>query len=296
MATLEQAHSSFLPLLAMENLRLEQGGVVVFDDLSFKTSGQRLLVLGATEHLFGLITGKLNPTTGRLKLMGQSPRAAIASRQAAAVSFDSAFPPSWTPQKYAYWSGRLSGLSRKQAKNVAKQALHETGLQEQTKPLSHLDSFSRYLTQVAAVLATEAPVLLLKEPLANLPYPMAEEFELHLIQYLNAKNWIFFVEHTPLTSRLMQEADEVVFLISSHQVVQGPPSILASIQRSFFVILHGDRNKFRDQAIAAGASVECSSMHLILSLGPQASTRDIFQWAANTSTTVLSLYPTIIFP
>jgi len=153
------------------------GNASVLEDVSFTIErGQSLCVIGPNgggkSTLVKLILGLIEPTRGKLEILGKSPREARTAMGYVpqAMRFDPQFPISALD---IVLMGRLNHLrvgpySRK-CREIALASLDEVGLSGFSKrPFSDLSGGERQRVMIARALACEPELLLLDEPTANI--------------------------------------------------------------------------------------------------------------------------------
>ncbi len=158
------------PLLSASFLRVDVDGVPALDGFSLRTTGERVLLLGAARALFEAASGLRGARRGELSVDGRAPKTAAREGQVACAPLDPSLPPRWTLLEYVTWSARLAGHSRADGRRLAEEALERMQLGSNARSRLGAASVSlRRATVLAAALATGAPVLLLDDPLVALP-------------------------------------------------------------------------------------------------------------------------------
>lgn len=162
--------------VSLEGLRRHRGDVLATDDVSLEVlAGEVFGLLGPNgagkTTLVRLLVGVLRPEAGRVSLLGQDvtadPRAA--SRLLAYLAQDEPALNELPVGLAVETTGRLRGLSRRDARAQTADLLDELGLADvQARPLTKLSGGQRRLAQVAAALIADRPLLVLDEPTTGL--------------------------------------------------------------------------------------------------------------------------------
>ncbi len=162
--------------VSLEGLRRHRGDVLATDDVSLEVlAGEVFGLLGPNgagkTTLVRLLVGVLRPEAGRVALLGQDvtadPRAA--SRLLAYLAQDEPALNELPVGMAVETTGRLRGLSRRDARAQTADLLDELGLADvQARPLTKLSGGQRRLAQVAAALIADRPLLVLDEPTTGL--------------------------------------------------------------------------------------------------------------------------------
>ena len=162
--------------VSLEGLRRHRGDVLATDDVSLEVlAGEVFGLLGPNgagkTTLVRLLVGVLRPEAGRVSLLGQdvtaNPRAA--SRLLAYLAQDEPALNELPVGLAVETTGRLRGLSRRDARSQTADLLDELGLADvQARPLTKLSGGQRRLAQVAAALIADRPLLVLDEPTTGL--------------------------------------------------------------------------------------------------------------------------------
>jgi ABC-type multidrug transport system ATPase subunit len=284
------------PLLAATSLRVDTAGVPAFDGLSFMTTGERILVLGAPRALFEAAAGLRDVVRGELRVAGEAPLAAVRSGIASFAPLDPPLPPSWTVRLYATWSARLAGHARGAAATLASEALERMQLTPMagTKLAGALPSIRRAAV-VAAALATGATTILLEDPTPGLADEAARPLARVLARALADRRSALFAARVALEAPLALGADEALVIDGSRVAAQGAPAEIAAADRTLIVRVHGDASAFARAVQDAGGSADVttgapSPAHVQVQLGPLAA-RDLLRIAAETNTVVVELRP-----
>ncbi len=285
------------PLLAASDLRVDVRGVPALDRLTFATTADRALLLGAPRALFEAASGIVRPSRGTLSLRGVPAAEALASADVASAPRDPAFPADWSVRTYVTWNARLAGLSRGDATPRVNTALERMGLRTfATHALKTAPLALRRATVLAGALATGARVIVLEDPFGGLEDEAAAELAKVTVRALHERDWLLFAARAPLGSALVAAADEALVVSESAVIEQGRPSVLATRSNKYAVDVYGDGEALAVRIKARGASVEslvagANSARFTLELPEGASTRDLFVCAEEVGAIVVELRP-----
>jgi ABC-2 type transport system ATP-binding protein len=171
--------------------------------------------------LMNLMTGLLNPTRGRIEILGISPRdpAALFARLGYCTQFD-AFPRGTTGRQLLLAGLRFHGIDGAEARRMADAALERVQLSYAAKrKVAGYSKGMRQRIKLALALVHEPRILVLDEPLNGLD-PMARADLIGLFQDLAEEG-----RHVVVSSHILHEvdmiADEMVLLNQGYVVARG---------------------------------------------------------------------------
>lgn len=280
------------PLVFAEDLRIDVDGVPACDGLTFRTRGDRVLVLGAPRALYEGLAGLRPVVRGALRIQGTAAAAAAREGLVAGAPLDPALPPKWTALEYVSWSSRLAGHTASDARTLAKKAIARVQLGPlATLPLARLVTHAKRAVVVAAALATDAAVLVVDDPLATLPEEVARTWARILVQALEECAWVVLAARVSLTSPLAMNADEALIVSASRLNAQGPPAEIAAADRRFVARIHGSLDALGKKLAERGASLEIEGAQVVLELGTSVTTAELLAMCAETNVTVVEMLP-----
>jgi ABC-type multidrug transport system ATPase subunit len=280
------------PLLVCEDLRLDVEGVPVCDGLTARTTGERVLVLGAPRALFEATCGLRPVVRGALRICGTDASDAVRKGVVAGARLDPPLPPKWTVLEYVTWSSRLAGHSRGDARRLATEAVELTQLGPMAEtPLARLVGHAKRGVVLAGTLATDADVIVLEDPLAALPEEHARSWARVVVRALASRAWLVLAGRVSLTSPLAMEADEALVVSASSLDAQGPPAEIAAARTRFVARIHGPLEALGVRLAEKGARMEIQGAQVLLDLGEGVSTSDLLRIAAEVEATVVELAP-----
>ncbi len=280
------------PLLAATDLRLDEGGRIVVEHLSFATRGDKVLVFGGSKPILRAAVSELPVRAGALRIGGRDPLDAARSNTAAVALLDPALPPNFTPRSYVEWSARLSGADASSAKRRATSALEAFSLVPVAEaPLGKCVVSARRATVLAAALATGAKCILFEDPTQGFPDDEARRFAKVVVKALADVSWAIFASRIPLESPLALEADDALVLGSNAVLAQGLPADLAAREKRFSVLVRGDVLAFAEGLSARGFTTDGEPPRFLVDLGEERTTRDLFLLATDVGAVIVELLP-----
>jgi ABC-type cobalamin/Fe3+-siderophores transport system ATPase subunit len=201
------------PLLHVEDLRVDVDGVPACDGLTARTTGDRVVVLGAPRALYEATCGRRPVVRGRLQVRGSAAAEAVREGIIAGAPLDPPLPAKWTPLDYVTWSARLSGHTANDAKTFAKEAIALVQLGAlATSTMDRMVPHARRGVVLAAAIATGAAVIAVEDPLATLPEEVARSWARIVVSALADRSWMVFAARISLTSPLAMNADEALMV------------------------------------------------------------------------------------
>jgi ABC-2 type transport system ATP-binding protein len=276
----------------IEDLRVDVDGVPACDGLTLRTTGDRVLVLGAPRALFEATCGLRPVVRGALRVRGSAAGDAARAGIIAGAPLDPPLPPKWTVLEYVTWSSRLAGHSAADARMLAKEAIGLVQLGAMaTTQLDRMLPHARRGVVLAAAIATDAAVIAVEDPLASLPEEIARGWARIVVQALAERAWIVLAARISLTSPLAMNADEALIVSSSRLDAQGPPAEIAAAVRRFVARIHGPLDALGERLAARGARMEVQGAQVILELGESLTTAELLGVCAEVEATVVELVP-----
>ena len=227
-----------MPLLEVERLSKDFGGLRAINDLSFSLEeGELLGIMGPNgsgkSTLFNLIAGALSPSGGHIRLRGQE-IAGVAPHRICALGVARTFQlvrpfPGLTALENVL-VGRLYGRGRSSAAEAVAEAerlLDLVGIAARAHlPARQLTLMDRKRLELARALATAPQLLLLDEFLAGLN-PAETAGAMGLIRTLVAQGMtVLMVEH--IVWALMKLSRRILVLSAGEKIAEGSPEAVAA--------------------------------------------------------------------
>ena len=167
-----------------------------------------------------ILTGLISPSAGRAELFGD----AVPSRRALArIGFLPENPyvyPYLTPTEFIVLCGRLSGLSRRAARDRTRQVLEQVGMAYAAdRPVRRLSKGMLQRTGLAAALVADPELLILDEPMSGLDPVGRKEVRDLIAEERRRGRTIFFSTH--ILNDVESLCDRVAILRKGEVVVSG---------------------------------------------------------------------------
>jgi ABC-2 type transport system ATP-binding protein len=167
-----------------------------------------------------ILTGLISPSAGRAELFGD----AVPSRRALArIGFLPENPyvyPYLTPTEFIVLCGRLSGLSRRAARDRTRQVLEQVGIAYAAdRPVRRLSKGMLQRTGLAAALVADPELLILDEPMSGLDPVGRKEVRDLIVDERRRGRTIFFSTH--ILNDVESLCDRVAILRKGEVVVSG---------------------------------------------------------------------------
>jgi branched-chain amino acid transport system ATP-binding protein len=222
--------------LSARSLRIDFGGLLAVDDVSFDVAEGEILGLigpnGAGKTtLFNLVSGYLRPTRGRVELFGRDvtglPPYQLA-RLGVSRTFQVVRPfPRLSVLGNVTVGAYLRQRSRAEARRAAGEILRFLGMERMADtPAGSLTLPSRKRLEIGRALALQPRLLLLDEVVAGLN-PSELEETIALIHRIRERGiTIVIVEH--IMKVIMGLSDRVVALDYGKKIAEGSPQAVAS--------------------------------------------------------------------
>lgn len=219
------------PIVELENVSFSYGDTPVLSHVNLSIDSHDFVGIigpngGGKTTLLKLLMGFLKPTSGQIKIFGNTPQ--TAKQQIAYVpqtqKFDREFPISVFE---LVLSGRLSklpwyGKFSIKDKEIANEALEQVHLTNfQNRPIGTLSGGQAQRALIARALASNPQLLLLDEPTANVD-PQAEADIYEILHHLKNKMTILMVTHNLNTAI---EQVQKVMLVQNTVIMLKPEEV-----------------------------------------------------------------------
>lgn len=245
-----------IPLLACESPRFSNSNVEFGE---FASSAQRLLLVGSWAPLFQLCAGSVALQGGRLRILGHEAEGAVAAGQVGLSLADAPLPASWTLHEMLRQSGRLLGLSAREAGERARAWARDTGLEAQLpKTLGSVGAPERRGALLLAAALGDPPALAIEDPFASLE-PSEQDFVARLLERLLLGRTGFIALREPPSERTsagwLRPEDEVLVLGPRGLEARGRRAELQAHPHAYRVVVLRQAEAFSALLGAAGYRV-----------------------------------------
>ncbi len=189
------------------------------------------------------------------------------------------------------YMGRLAGMGQRDAFKRAHEVMYYVGLEEERyREATEYSVGMQQRLKLATALVHDPPVLFLDEPTNGLD-PKGRDEMLTLIRELASEHG----KHVLLSSHLLPDVEQVctnvVMLRAGRVARQGPiEALTTSVGGTYAVVVHGDRERFRDALRVAGAE-ESGGEEVRVRLPAGSDTSVVFRAAVAAGAQVRSLRP-----
>lgn len=280
-------------LLSAKNIRVDVDGIPAIDGLSFETTADRVLVLGAPRALYECAAGIRPLARGELTVEGAAAHDALKRGAVAGAPLDPPLPKEWTPRTAITWAAKMSGQPPRVAAASAEAAIGTLHLESiADAALGSAMLAGRRAVMVAAALATGANALMIDSPLVDLDVESGGFLAGVIAKAIETKRWVVFSGRLPLTSELALAAEEAIVVFGSTVVFRGTPSEVAMFGRRTMLRVAGDVDALYRVLGERGASVEaCSPELLTVQLPEGLTTLDLVRAAEETNVALLEMHP-----
>lgn len=278
--------------IEVSDVRIDDAGGVLAERLSFGSDGPHLAVLGGPSILGHVLSGRLAPTRGTVSIDGKNAREALLTGALAHAERDPKVPEPWSVLEYVCWSARLVGMSRADAERGARAAVDalKLGAMARTR-LGAVPPAARRATQLAAALATGARTIVIDDPIVGLPDDAARSLAKIAAEALERVSWVLLAGRLSLASPLGLSADDAVSIAPGGVVSQGAPADLATRERTYALRVLGSAYALAELVRAKGATVRAADRELVVELGAEMTTGELFALAQEARVTIVAMRP-----
>lgn len=276
--------------------RIDVGGTVACEHLSFTAAGSRLVLTGPpAAAIAAAVCGRGSVSAGRLRMDGRDVSSAQHFGHVGVAPFELPMPLRDSVLAFVTVSFRLAGLGRKSAASAAHAALAELGLQGmEARKARSLAPHERRAVAIAQALLPTAHVLFAESPLAGLDTPEARMVLATLGKVCTQRAVVATALRTDPSSperELLLGADCVAILTSNGPGFLGAPSALLAGSRLLAVTVRGHEAQFESAARAAGIGISGIAPRFVLQLQEGTTTDTLLQLARQSEATLLEVAP-----
>jgi ABC-type multidrug transport system ATPase subunit len=295
------------PLLSCDGARIDSGGVPLLQGLSCVGAGNGLGLVGAWTPLFALLGREAELGAGRIEVDGADARRATALGVVGLARHEPGMPPGWSAARYLTESARLLGLSMRQSRHAAHEALDSLGLAAiGPRSLARLDPVERRALLIAHATLGAPRVLALEAPLDGLD-AAAQARLLPLVDRAAAGRRLLWSVAAPAPAGaargLLDRMDEVLVLEAGSLVAEGPPGHALAPGTRYLVTVARGASELTSQLEARGLGVRAAgedgpstAARLIVELRVESTPNDVLSAALELSIPVLELVPLAAAP
>lgn len=304
------------PLLVADDARIAVGDVIAMDRLTFRSRGERVLLVGDTAPLLAALIGtslarrsgeeapssplsradaggECSVVAGKLTCAGSDVGAGGHWPRIGPAPLDPALPRDWSVLDYATWSARLAGSPLKLARDQAQHAIERTGLASFARSrVSLLPLPVRRAAVLAQALATAPRVLIAEAPLRGLEGPALDFVLGALSAATEGRGAIVTQERLELArpaSALAAHATSILAFAHGALVLDAdaapPPA------RLYRLLITSNAEALRSELIHVGLSLHGGPEQFTLALPPEQDLQALFAAAAAARAPIAELAP-----
>jgi ABC-type multidrug transport system ATPase subunit len=293
-------------LIRLSAARIDVGGAPLFDGVECTTSADRVLLVGAWEPLFRLLARQATLASGSVLVHGHPAETAVRDGTVGLLLAESRLPLAWRGSDYLYQSARLTGLSRKHARETAATTLERIGVPGLgARRIGELSAVERRVLLLGHALLSAPAVLALEAPLSGLD-EWSQNYMLELVERA-ALGRRSFCSVSDLTSTgperaLVDRAQEIVVLDAGRVAAQGPAEQVLAPSRGYRVTVARRWQELVARLTERGVSVRASSSgsepvrpesaRLWLELPEGATANLVLETSAEVEAPIIELVPT----
>ena len=160
------------PLLELEQVRCSVDETTLLDNVSLRTTSQRVGLAGKTAGIAALLEGRAELLSGEVRVLGEPLDRARKQRLFGCATRVNGVPSKWTVQQVLRLAAEMAGYTRSDAKRRAKAVLERVEQPALLKrPWSRLSPIEQSLATLALGLVTEPAVLFVTLPLGEFRLP-----------------------------------------------------------------------------------------------------------------------------
>lgn len=276
--------------------RIDREGAALCDRLTFRISGERLVLAGAgASAVMAVLCARANLVAGELVLDGCDVSRGEHRGVAAVAPLDPPMPSRTTVVEYVALSFFAGGLKRREALLAARGALLDLGISVLAqRRVATLSLAERRAAALAQAMLPGASVLCAEAPLAGLEGGPAQAVLGVLGTAARQRAVIATVSRIDSSSPerdVVLGADLAAIIGRDGVAWSGTPASLMQSRRAFAVVVHGDRTAFSRRLLQDGANVAGEAARLSVTLPDGASTSLILQAARETGGVVVEMVP-----
>jgi ABC-2 type transport system ATP-binding protein len=302
------------PLLVADGARIAVDDVVAMDRLTFRSQGERVLLVGDAAPLFAAIagtslawrgggrappsyldrsgaSGECSVVAGKLSCAGADVGAGQHWTRIGAAPLDPMLPADWSVLDYVMWSARLAGSPRKLARDQAHHAIELIHLTAFTRSaVNRLPLAVRRAAVLAQAVVTSPRVLLADSPLRGLDGPAVGFVLGALAAATDGRGAIVTQERSDLAApggALADGATSILAFARGELVLDADDSL--ALARTYRVTVQANATALGDELAHAGLSLRGGPHHFTVTLPVEVDTRAIFAAASAANAPIAEL-------
>lgn len=242
------------PLLVLESAHVRRPDGGRSPALDARASGERVVLVGAWDFLFRLLTRELRLESGRAELVGVPIERALGSGKIGVARAEPVFVTGWTVRRYFTESASLLGAGKKQATARADALLAQFGFQSLgARRVDSLTLLERRSVAIVHATLGDPALLVFEQPLARLD-SRGHDYLLGLLDVAAQGRRLLVSVRDPSSRErsLLDRADHTLVLDAQHGISEYRPEPATRVSAT--VLREADR--FESALRARGLSVE----------------------------------------
>jgi ABC-2 type transport system ATP-binding protein len=286
-----------IPLLEATDLRVDLGGAVALDRVSFRSRGASVAIAGDGQGLLLALSGLARVRSGKLFVMGRDVtlREQFGENLVGLAPLDPPLPDRLTARDYLAFSARLAGVGPSEARRLAVTTLAALDLERLSGSyLGGLPTPERRALVIAQAVVTGPNVLIATGPLSGLSGQAATYVERVLGAAARGRFWIVSLSSVHAGSpehELGISADELLAFASGALVRAGKLQRIEDESTAYSVMLRGRTAEFRAALAARGVELSGGPRRFFLDLPPGMKTQDLLALSTEVGAPIIELVP-----
>ena len=238
-----------------------------------------------------MLTGLIAPTGGRATIFGTEVPSPSSMKRVGFLPENPYIYPYLTPTEFVELCGRLSGLSRRAARDRTKSVLDQVGiLYAADRPVGKLSKGMLQRTGLAAALVADPELLILDEPMSGLDPIGRKEVRDLIVEERRRGRTIFFSTH--ILNDVETLCDRVTILRKGQVVVSGRlDELLNRNVRRTDIVLAGASEELEQAFGAAGHAVRRAAERLVVEADGEAAVKSVLERALAAGASVAEATP-----
>jgi ABC-2 type transport system ATP-binding protein len=289
-----------VPLLAASDLRVDVGGAVVLDRVSFQSRGRSLAIVGDGRGLLAALSGEATVRSGQLMLRGHdvARREHIRAGVVGIAPLDPPLPDRLSARDYLAWSARLAGVAPAEARKLAAAALATLDLESLSRArLDELPLPERRALAIAQAVVANPAVLVAAAPLSGLSGQQATYVERVLTAATRDRSWIVSLSSVHAGSpehAFAASADDLLVFASGALVRAGKLRRMEEESSAFSLMIRGKTSGFRAALEARGVALSGGPRRFFVDLPPGMTPHDLLSLSVEVGAPIVELLPRLL--
>jgi ABC-2 type transport system ATP-binding protein len=238
-----------------------------------------------------MLTGLISPTGGHATIFGERVPSPLGMKRVGFLPENPYIYPYLTPTEFVELCARLSGLSRKAARDRSRSVLEQVGvLYAADRPVGRLSKGMLQRTGLAAALVADPELLILDEPMSGLDPIGRKEVRDLIVEERRRGRTIFFSTH--ILNDVETLCDRVTILRKGQVVVSGRlEELLNRNVRRTDIVLEGAGAELEQGFVAAGHATRRAGERLVVEAEGEGAVKSVLEQALAAGARVVEATP-----